>query len=155
MTMGRPSKYTQDLAIEFCDLVAEGLTVTSICERDGMPVRSTIFKWLAENKSFSDQYARAKEMQAERMADDLLNIADDGTNDYITRQSSDGSIQEVLNSEHIQRSRLRVDTRKWLMSKMLPKKYGDKVEVEHAGHIKVEKIEVEIVDPSEAGRQGV
>ncbi|NIA67598.1 hypothetical protein HBA54_03245 [Pelagibius litoralis] len=133
MPRGQPSKYTQKLAAQFCERVADGGTVTEICKADDMPCRATIFNWLRDKEEFLDQYVRAKEMQAERMADEILEIADDGTNDFVERKSADGSAYEVFSAEHVQRSRLRVDARKWLMSKMLPKKYGDKTEVEHTG----------------------
>lgn len=95
---------------------------------------STVFRWLSENKSFQEQYARAKEAQAEYYADEILDIADDGTNDWMDKLNSDGEvIGEVVNHENIQRSRLRVDSRKWLLSKLIPKKYGDKVQQEISG----------------------
>lgn len=135
MSTGRPSTYSEKICAAICEAVADGLTVTEICSQDGMPARSTVFKWLAENKSFSDQYARAKEVQMDRMADEILEIADDATNDWMQRKSGDGESIEAVNGEHIQRSRLRVDTRKWLMSKLAPKKYGDRQQVEHSGSI--------------------
>lgn len=135
MPTGRPSTYSEKICAAICEAVADGLTVTEICSQDGMPARSTVFKWLAENKSFSDQYARAKEVQMDRMADEILEIADDATNDWMQRKSGDGESIEAVNGEHIQRSRLRVDTRKWLMSKLAPKKYGDRQQVEHSGSI--------------------
>lgn len=67
------------------------------------------------------------------MAEDILDIADDGTNDYMMRERPDGTEYELVNSEHIQRSRLRVDTRKWLMAKMKPKKYGEKLDLTTKG----------------------
>ena len=89
-----------------------------------MPASSTIFKWLSENEKFSEQYAHARSAQMEAMALEIIEIADDGRND--TYETEDG--EERTNNDVIQRSRLRVDTRKWLMSKLAPKKYGDKVE---------------------------
>ena len=125
-----PSRTTfrQETADTICEAVADGKTITEICSMDGMPARSTVFKWLAEIEGFSDQYARAKETQMDRMADELLEIADDATNDWMKRRQGDDEI-DVANQEHIQRSRLRVDTRKWLMSKLAPKKYGDKQQI--------------------------
>lgn len=94
-----------------------------------MPGKSTVCRWLAENKAFQDQYARAREVQADSWADDILDIADDGRNDTYT--DSEGN--ERTNQDVIARSRLRVDTRKWLMARMAPKKYGDRVTQEHQG----------------------
>ena len=60
------------------------------------------------------------------MADEIIEIADDGTNDWMKRQQRNGSIETVTNKDHLERSRQRIDARKWLLSKALPKKYGDK-----------------------------
>jgi hypothetical protein len=93
-----------------------------------MPDKSTVMRWLAQNEAFRDQYARARESQADHLAEEILQIADDGSND--TYQTENG---EAVNHDVIARSRLRVDTRKWLASKLAPKKYGDKVTQEHTG----------------------
>ena len=89
-----------------------------------MPASSTIFKWLSQQEKFAEQYAYARASQMEAMAEEIIDIADDGRND--SYETEDG--EERTNTDVIQRSRLRVDTRKWLMSKLAPKKYGDKVE---------------------------
>lgn len=126
---GRPSTYTQELADNICEQLALGNSMRTVCAADDMPAMSTVFKWLRENEGFSEQYARAKQESADYMAEELLEIADDGTNDYIEKERADGSTYTALDSEHVQRSRLRVDTRKWLMSKMKPKKYGEKLDL--------------------------
>ena len=86
-----------------------------------------------KHSEFSEQYARAREQQQEFYAEEILDIADDGQNDYMERLNKNGEIEMVVNHENIQRSRLRVDTRKWIMSKLAPKKYGDKVQQEISG----------------------
>ena len=93
-----------------------------------MPDKSTILRWLDAHAEFRDQYARAREAQADHFAEEILEISDDGTNDWMRRQQGEDTV-EVANHEHISRSKLRVDARKWLMSKMAPKKYGDKLEL--------------------------
>lgn len=98
----------------------------------GLPSYSTIMKWLSEDKELSDKYALAKEAQADFMADEMLEIADNGSNDWMEQEDPDNPGFR-LNGEHIQRSRLRVDTRKWLASKLKAKKYGDKVSAEVTG----------------------
>lgn len=130
---GRPSTYTEAKAEEICAKLAEGLSLREICRAEDMPHVSTVFRWIEAYEDFRDRYARAREAQAHNMAEELMEIADDGSNDWMERQRQDGSIETVLNSEHVQRSRLRVDSRKWLLSKMLPKVYGDKVTQEHTG----------------------
>jgi hypothetical protein len=122
--MGRESEFTQAIADTICEKIANGESLRSIVKSDDMPAQSTVFKWLSENKYFSEQYARAREAQADKMADEILSIADDGLND--TYLDEDGN--KRTDHDVIARSRLRVDARKWLASKMAPKKYGDKVE---------------------------
>lgn len=126
--VGRPSDYSQEVAATICARIADGQSVREICRDDAMPHMATVFRWLAAREEFREQYARAKESMAEHMAEDILDIADDGTNDWMERRGDDGaSAGWVTNGEALQRSRLRVDARKWLLSKMLPKKYGDKI----------------------------
>lgn len=108
-----------------------GESLRHICAESNMPDKSTVFRWLAANEAFRDQYARARTVQAEVMADDILAIADDGTNDWMERIGQDGEpIGWTLNGEHVQRSKLRLDSRKWLMSKLAPKKYGERLELD-------------------------
>lgn len=122
---GRPTDYTQDLADRICERLALGYSMRSVCKADDMPAMSSVFKWLREIPEFSEQYAKAKQEATDAMAEDLLDIADDGTNDYM--EDADGNVK--YNGDSVQRSRLRVDTRKWLMSKMKPKKYGEKLDL--------------------------
>ena len=133
MSAGRPSSFTQEIADAICHGLMEGRSLRSICTDDGMPTRATVFNWLHGNSAFFDQYARAREVQAEIWADEINDIADDSTNDYVTRTKRDGSEYEEFNAEAVMRARLRVDSRKWLLSKLLPKKYGDKVQAEVSG----------------------
>lgn len=123
--MGRPTLYSAELAAAICEQIALGYSMRTVCKADDMPSMASVFKWLRENDDFSKQYARACEERTEAMAEDLLDIADDGTNDYF--ETEDGKQQ--YNGDSIQRSKLRVDTRKWLMAKMKPKKYGDKLDL--------------------------
>lgn len=126
-TVGRPTKYTQKLADEICEGVTLGKSIRTVTSPEHMPSIATFYSWLRTHDEFLKQYARACEERTEAMAEDLLDIADDGTNDYM--ESEDGKPQ--YNGDSIQRAKLRVDTRKWLMAKMKPKKYGDKVAVDN------------------------
>lgn len=108
-----------------CSRIVEGYTLRQIA-REIDCTAGAISIWCAEDADFAKQYAHAKELQADRMADEILEIADDATNDWMRREQ-DGLM--VADHEHMQRSKLRVDARKWLMSKMLPKKYGDRLAV--------------------------
>lgn len=120
---GRPSGYTQEIADLICEALAEGHSLREICKSDNMPNKGTVFRWLAQNKLFSDQYARAREEQADCLFDDILSIADDGRND--TYEDDEGRIR--TDHDVIARSRLRVDARKWMAGKLRPKVYGEKV----------------------------
>lgn len=130
---GRPTTYTQSLADEMCEYIASGYSMRKVCEMDKMPAMSTFFKWLREHDEFSKQYARACEERTEAMAEDILDIADDGTNDTKLITGKNGDEYYVTDNDVIQRSKLRVDTRKWLMAKMKPKKYGDKIDMTSDG----------------------
>lgn len=130
---GRPPKYSDDLAVEICSRIAGGESLVSICKDEDMPERQTVYRWLFddEHKFLSDRYAEARKIQAETLADELFDIADDASNDWMERKGKDGeSIGWQLNGEHYQRSRLRVDTRKWYLSKVLPK-FADKQQIEN------------------------
>lgn len=95
-----------------------------------MPAVATIFNWFRTYPQFLEQYTRAKEEAADAMAEDIIDISDDGTNDWMEDNYDKGRTPGyALNGENIQRSKLRVDTRKWLMAKMKPKVYGDKVDM--------------------------
>lgn len=120
--------FSQETADIICERIAAGESVRTICADDGMPACSTVFKWLSENEAFSEQYARARETQADTIFDEILEIADNARNDWMERRGEDDA-GWVANGEHIQRSRLRIDARKWMAGKLRPKKYGDKLEL--------------------------
>lgn len=104
---------------------------TIIKLNEGMPCRAQVYKWLQEDLLFIDNYAQAKEDQMDYMATEIIEIADDSRNDYIEKLTESGDVVMALDRDNIQRDRLRVDTRKWLMSKLKPKKYGEKTTTEH------------------------
>lgn len=99
-----------------------------LADHPDFPAWSTVFKWLGESPRFSDQYARAREAQMEARMDEVLEIADDGTND-VEEIEENGRVVRRTNHDVIQRSRLRVDTRIRLAEKMSPKKYGARMDV--------------------------
>lgn len=131
---GRPSIYTKELAEEICERLAAGESLRAICKDEGFPAESTVRGWVLDDKEgFSAQYARARDFYLDNMADEIIEISDDGSNDWMERELESGKIIDVLNHEHVTRSRLRVDTRKWYLSKLAPKRYGDKITQEHTG----------------------
>ena len=118
---GRPSVYSKKVVKELCTRLGNGENLNQICSDSHMPGRATVNEWVIKDKrGFAAKYARARNMGLDWMADNLLDIADDGSNDWI------GDTGKV-NHENINRSRLRVDARKWYLSKLAPKRYGDKV----------------------------
>jgi hypothetical protein len=126
--VGRPSDYSQETVDRICERIADGESLRSICVDEDMPDKATVFRWLAAHDSFRDQYSRARETQAETIFDEMLDIADDGSNDWMERKNSDGeNIGWQENGEAIRRSQLRIAARQWMLGKMAPKKYGDKV----------------------------
>lgn len=133
--MGRPTVCSKLLTERICGRLAAGESLNSICKDESMPDKSNVFRWLLSDsdvyKDFRDKYAKAREIQYHQMADEILNIADDGTNDYIELAGDEGaSAAYRVNGEAVARSRLRVDTRKWFMSKVLPK-FADKQVIDH------------------------
>lgn len=123
--MARPTGYNTKIADKICTKLMTGQSLRSICRDERMPALSTVFRWLTLHPEFSDQYARAREVQADTLFDDVLEIADDSRNDWM-EQNGDEAVGYKLNGEHVQRARLRIDTRKWMAGKLRPKKYGEK-----------------------------
>lgn len=116
---GRPTTFTQQLADQICERIANGETLRAVC-RDIQLAPSTVIEWTMNNKAFSEQYAQARQKQADSYADMILD--------------------EAFNSHDAQIGRLRVDALKWVASKLAPKRYGDKVEVEQTGTQKIRVI---------------
>jgi len=123
---GRPTKYSPKLAAKICNYVARGWSSLKIARLEGMPDRTIVFDWLNKYRDFSDMYAKAKEDAADLMAEEIIDIADDGLNDTYTRKGPDGEETQAINYDHINRSRLRVDARKWVAAKLKPRKYSDR-----------------------------
>lgn len=132
-------QYSEEIADRICDALADARSLRSICAEPDMPSQSTVFRWLADERfaSFRERYARAREAQADAIFDEILDIADDGSNDWMERRREDGSVDEVFNHEHVQRSKLRIEARRWMAGKLRPKVYGEKVEHEHTGGVAI------------------
>lgn len=125
--VGAPSTYTEDIAVELCAHIAEGMTLRQVCRLETMPNAQTVYDWLSKHREFSDLFARASQIKLMGLADDILDIADDSRNDWIERELKGGSSVLVPDNEVVNRSRLRVETRRWLLAKLMPKVYGEKV----------------------------
>lgn len=123
-TIGRPSLFTQDLADRICAELALGRSMRAVCREDWCPAMQTVFRWLRENDAFREQYARAKEESADALIEEMAEIAD-----MPPAYTAEGKIDPA----DVNNRRLQIDTRKWLASKLKPKRYGDKLEVGGAG----------------------
>lgn len=110
MPAGRPSSYNQKIVDAICERLADGESLRSICRDDTMPSTSSVTKWLTDHEEFSAQYARARELQADALFDDCLNIADKG----------EKALDDAADRK------LQIDTRKWMAGK-LKGKYSDKI----------------------------
>ncbi|WP_375764222.1 terminase small subunit protein [Bradyrhizobium sp. Pha-3] len=125
---GRPTAYTPEIATVILQRLTEGQTLRAVCRDESLPSESTVRTWAMDNREgFGDRYKTAREIGYHAMADEVLELADDGRNDWIEQQGEGDQKIYKLNGEHVQRSRLRFDARRWLLSKALPKIYGDKV----------------------------
>lgn len=113
--MAGTSTYNQETADAICERLMEGESLRSICLGDDMPSLSTVMKWRVDNEAFSEQYAHARETQADVLADQVVHIADTATDPHLAR--------------------LQMDARKWYAGKMKSKLYGDKQQVEHSGGV--------------------
>lgn len=125
--------YTEDVVEQICQYITEGMSIREISTQEGMPCETTIFNWLKKDKNgFVVQYAHAKSVQAHIFVDEIIAIADDGTNDYMKKSDPENPGYQ-LNGEHVQRSKLRIDVRKWAASKYNAKVYGDRLHQEIMG----------------------
>lgn len=129
--MGRPTKYSPEITAEILTRLTEGESLRSIVKDAHMPPQSTVYEWLVAKPEFAEQYAYARDQQADTLADEIIAIADE-TPDLDPVYSKDGELIEIkLHSAYIQWQKNRVDARKWVAAKLKPKKYGDRVT--HAG----------------------
>lgn len=139
---GRPSSYTPEIADLICSLLAQGGTLNEVCKREGMPSEVTVRTWALEDlNGFSAKYTRSRELGYLKMADEILEIANTPVIGVRTVNKPNGT--ETTEADMIEHRRLQVDTRKWMLSKMLPKIYGDKIAVDHAGSVGFDKAPVE------------
>jgi len=128
--------------------IADGHSTREACEIAEQN-RGEFYVWLSQDPKLADQYARAKDACAELLADEIVDIAEDGRNDWVERENArTGETYIALNREAIERSRLRIDARKWVASKLLPKRYGDRIQQDVDATIRVE-----IADPAQLLRK--
>jgi hypothetical protein len=161
--MGRHRLYTPELGEEICRRLAEGESLRSICNDENMPSKTTILTWAGSpNHPLCDQYARAREIGYQLLADEIIEIADTPKLGVETKTKEDGS-QETTEGDMLGHRKLQIDSRKWMLSKMLPKIYGDKITQEHKVSLSDEfetyirslnKVQPKVIDGSVAVESG-
>lgn len=125
MATGRPSEFTQEIAERICAELALGKSLRTVCKGEDMPAIATIFNWFRTQEGFVEQYARAKEESSDALVEEMLDIADDAPLKVTGMDKSD--------SARVHAEAMRVDTRKWIASKLKPKKYGDRLDLTTKG----------------------
>jgi hypothetical protein len=122
---GRPSGYSAEIVDTICDRLAGGESLRAICADAGMPDRATVSRWLARDEEFRAEYGSARESQADRLVDEMLEVARDSSRDYVKKTGVDGKVTWVVDMEHIKRCGLRISALKWITARMAPRKYGN------------------------------
>ena len=148
--MGRPSTFKQELADEIVERLSKGEPLAAICRDDHMPGARTVYDWMDAKPELSAAIARAREVGFDALAAECLDIAEDGSNDYVTKERPDGSTYDAFDSEHVQRSKLRIETRLKLLAKWDPKRYGERLDLnaKHEGNLTVQIVRFsDVADP--------
>jgi hypothetical protein len=121
--------YTAEIADRILDELMSGRPLDEICDAPDMPAASSVRHWVKDDREgFTARYWQAREFGCQTIADQTLPIVDDRRNDWIVRHREDGTTEKILDPERINRARLRFQARRWLLSKILPKKFGDRPE---------------------------
>ncbi len=131
---GRPSTYSEAVGALICARIAGGETLSAICRTPGLPARQTVLSWRRQFAQFDADYLRARVDQMEAWSDDIIEISDDSSMDTVTKRDPKGREFEAVDHENIQRSKLMVNTRQWVMAKLAPR-YADRVDHKHSGEV--------------------
>ena len=132
-----PKPYNEEIAAEICRRLSQGESLRAICEDKHMPSNQMIYRWMADEPTFRSAYARAREAQMNKWADDIVEIADEAATASGERIDKEGKVETIVDPGAVQAARLRIDTRKFIMSKLAAKTYGDKVDVNVSGTVEV------------------
>lgn len=128
--VGAPTTYNSHLATVICIRIAEGESLRQILKDEGMPAQSTVYDWLLRFPEFAEQYTRAREEQADTLADEIIQIADEQPEVVAVVDKKTGAlIEHKLDGAFLQWQKNRIEARKWTAMKLKPKKYGDKIAV--------------------------
>ena len=121
-------------AVAVCRMMADGKSLKDACAEEGMPARSTFYKWMSDYKEVSDMYTRAREERADLMADEILNIADAPLDLAEDDNEDDGAAKTLFRRAMEQRKQM-IDARKWAAAKLNPKTYSDRTTHDHTGKL--------------------
>ena len=129
--------YTPEIAETILERLGDGEGLIAICRSEGMPTAGAVRYWVSQDHDgFAARYAQARARGLEHLADEILELSDEANRDVKVNQ--DG--REIVDYEVVARSKLRVDSRKWLLSKLMPKVYGDKLDLNHSGEMALKAI---------------
>ena len=134
---GRPTLYSLESALEICDRIADGESLVKICSDAKMPKKTAVYEWLLRHKEFAEIYARAREDQADTLADEIHAISDE-----LPQQIVDDKGKTRYDSAYVQWQKNRVDARKWVAAKLKPKKYSDRIA--HVGDNESDAININV-----------
>ena len=135
---GRPTLYSLEIALEICDRIADGESLVKICSDAKMPKKTAVYEWLLRHKEFAEIYARAREDQADTLADEIHAIADELPQQVVDEKGN----ATRYDSAYVQWQKNRVDARKWVAAKLKPKKYSDRIA--HVGDNEADSININV-----------
>ena len=125
MTRG-DSSYSQEIADAICERMSNGETLSAICRDESMPARTTVTGWVRANKEFAEKYRQARALLLDLWADEIIDISDDTVGDVVEGEGGGGKVEKQLAHQNVNRARLQVDSRKWLLSKLRPDQFGER-----------------------------
>jgi hypothetical protein len=138
---GRPTKYNLKIALEICDRLSDGESLATICKDERMPKKTAVYEWLLRHEEFTDMYARAREDQADSMADSIVAIADEKPT-LLFDDKGNGKVDNAF----VAWQKNRIDARKWTAAKLKPRKYSDRIAHEGVSDGDPIKVDVSIFD---------
>jgi hypothetical protein len=135
------STYCPNKAKLIIEQLSDGIPLRVICRQEGMPAWRTVYDWIAKDENLSAHIARARDLGYDAIAEECIDIADETSGDYT---EMDGRM--VYNAEHVQRSKLKIETRLKLLAKWNPKKYGERIHTEHSGSVNMTNMDDDELD---------
>jgi len=128
--VGAPTTYNNHIATVICIRIAEGESLNRILKEQGMPAQSSVYEWLLRHPEFAEKYTRAREEQADTLADEIIDIADESPETVEVRDKEGNVLDIKIDSGYVSYQKQRIEARKWTAMKLKPRKYGDRVALE-------------------------